>query len=82
MGAVRTMQMIHVLPQRKYVFLALGALCPIVTWLVIRLWVGAPVFAEKFELLLPWHTIPACIIGAYILGAIGMGYGFGRWRFA
>lgn len=71
----------YLLPRSMAIFLAAGALCPgaaIFTMGVVlgdTFWFG-PEMVKMIAL-----TIPSGLAAAYLFGAIGLGYGFGRWRF-
>ena len=68
------------LPRRTWYFLALGALCPAAAVMLMLSMVGGISFDWKMlEFLL--ITLPAGLAAAYVYGAIGFGWGFGRWRF-
>jgi hypothetical protein len=68
------------LPKSALLFLAIGMLCPSTAIFLTLYFIdglrafSAPVFT--FMAL----TMPAGLVAAYVYGAIGMGYGFGRWR--
>ena len=68
------------LPRTRPVFLLVGMLCPAVAALLTMLTVGGIRWVDWDFLLFLALTLPAGLAAAYIFGAIGLGYGFGRWR--
>jgi hypothetical protein len=70
------------LPNTMPVFLIVGALCPSAAILTLGVLLGGLtgwIDAEKLRIMI--FSLPSGLLGAYLFGAIGFGYGFGRWRF-
>lgn len=69
------------LPKRMLVFLMLGTICPAISAMLtlVLLHGSIPIDLEfaRFVIL----SLPAGLAAAYLYGAIGLGYGFRRWRF-
>lgn len=67
------------LPRRPYLFLALGTLCPAAAIILMFSMIGG-LLMEWRMLKLLLVTLPAGLAATYVYGAIGFGWGFGRWR--
>jgi hypothetical protein len=70
-----------VLPRSMPVFLLVGALCPSAAIVTLGLLLGGIagwIDAEKFRIMI--FSLPSGLMGAYLFGAVGLGFGFGRWR--
>lgn len=69
-----------VLPRTMPVFLAVGALCPAAAIATLGLVFGLRGWfnAEKFWIMV--FSLPSGLVAAYLFGAIGLGFGFRRWR--
>lgn len=73
----------NILPRNAGSFMLTGTLCPVAAILlfdiVIRSFPGTPLTAAQlFGTCLV--SLPSGLIAAYLYGAIGFGFGFGRWR--
>lgn len=70
-----------VLPKSVPVFFVLGTLCPAAAIVSAQMGLGGVVWpaGETAKMLL--LTVPAGLLATYLFGAIGFGFGFGRWRF-
>ncbi|MDO6964423.1 hypothetical protein [Rhizobium alvei] len=66
-------------PHSRLAFLVTGMFCPAVSLVLFFGWNGLTTFIDDAAGLF-LLTPPAGLAAAYIFGAIGMGYGFGRWR--
>lgn len=71
----------YLLPRTKTAFLAVGAFCPGAAIFTLGLTLGGTLWFDPEMIRMIVVTIPSGLAAAYIFGAIGMGYGFGRWRF-
>lgn len=60
-------------------FLVLGTLCPAAAILLMFSMMGA-VSADMQLAKLLLVTLPAGLAATYVYGAVGFGFGFGRWR--
>lgn len=69
------------LPKSRPVFLLVGMLCPAAAALLTMAAMNALQFVNGEFLFFMLLTLPAGLAAAYVFGAIGMGWGFGRWRF-
>lgn len=69
------------LPKSKSIFLLLGSLCPAAAAFLTMVAVGYLHVVNAAFLTFVLLTVPAGLAAAYVYGAIGMGWGFGRWRF-
>jgi len=67
------------LPRKPYWFLALGTLCPAAAIILMFSVIGG-LLMEWRMLKLLLVTLPAGLAASYVYGAIGFGWGFGRWR--
>lgn len=68
------------LPKNTLLFLAIGMLCPSAAIFLILYFIdGLRAFSPSVFTFMAL-TLPAGLVAAYVYGAIGMGYGFGRWR--
>lgn len=68
------------LPRTRLAFLLLGMLCPAAAAVLTMLVIGGIRWIDGDFLLFVILTFPAGLAAAYLFGAIGLGYGFGRWR--
>lgn len=71
-----------VLPRSMPVFLIVGTLCPSAAIATMGLLLGLHGWfnAEKIRIMI--FSLPSGLVAAYLFGAIGLGYGFRRWRMA
>jgi hypothetical protein len=69
------------LPRTQTVFLLLGMFCPASAALLLMAFGGGLRWIDWQFFVILALTTPAGLAAAYVYGAIGMGYGFGRWRF-
>jgi hypothetical protein len=67
------------LRRRALWFLVLGTLCPAAAILLMFSTMGA-ISADGRMAKLLLVTLPAGLAATYVYGAIGFGFGFGRWR--
>jgi hypothetical protein len=67
------------LRRRAVWFLVLGTLCPAAAILLMFSMMGA-ISADGRMAKLLLVTLPAGLAASYVYGAIGFGFGFGRWR--
>jgi len=70
-----------VLPRTMPAFLLVGTLCPSAAIVTMGLALGGIthwIDAEKLRIMI--FTLPSGLAAAYLFGAVGLGYGFGRWR--
>lgn len=72
----------YLLPRSMAIFLTIGALCPGAAIFTTGVVIGGT-FWFGFEMVkMIVLTIPSGLAAAYLFGAIGLGYGFHRWRMA
>jgi hypothetical protein len=77
-----TIAFVRWLPRSMPLFLLLGALCPMVSVLLTMAALDVLWYLDTQFVTVLLLTLPAGLAAAYVLGALGMGWGFGRWRFA
>jgi hypothetical protein len=71
----------YLLPRTMLVFLVVGSLCPSAAIVTMSLAFSGPtkwIDGEWLRIII--FTLPSGLIAAYLFGAIGLGYGFGKWR--
>jgi hypothetical protein len=76
-----TIAFLRWLPRSMPLYLLLGALCPTVSVLITMAALDALWYLDAQFVTVLLLTLPAGIAAAYVLGAVGMGWGFRRWRF-
>lgn len=69
------------MPRKPYWFLVVGTLCPAAAIILMLSMIGG-VWSDWRMLKLLVVTLPAGLAATYVYGAIGFGWGFGRWRLA
>lgn len=70
----------HLMPRTAWNFMLTGTLCPVATiFLFSILTPGDALTAPQF-LGISLVSLPSGPVAAYLYGAIGFGFGFGRWR--
>ena len=70
------------MPRSMRVFLLVGMLCPTASALLMMTMFDALSFIDRQFVIFLLLTFPAGFAAAYVFGATGMGWGFGRWRFS
>lgn len=71
----------YLLPRSMAIFLAAGALCPGAAIFTMGVALGDTFWFGPEMVKMIVLTIPSGLAAAHLFGAIGLGYGFGRWRF-
>lgn len=72
----------YLLPHNMATFLIVGAFCPGAAIFTLGLVLGGKVWIDPEIVRMTVFTMPSGLVAAYLFGAIGLGYGFGRWRMA
>lgn len=70
------------LPRSMATFLIVGAFCPGAAIFTVGLVLGGQLWIDPEIVRMTVFTLPSGLAAAYLFGAIGFGYGFGRWRMA
>jgi hypothetical protein len=70
----------YLLPRNMATFLIVGALCPGAAIFTLGLVLGGRIWIDPEMVRMTVVTLPSGLAAAYLFGAIGLGYGFGRWR--